>query len=138
LTTFAIERPHGASDGGRGIQLLKYADLAIIALALPVFLAADLPLLGWLGAAIGWCGQRAMQAAIERKASRTEDVKGFFRLMAGSIIGRSWFLVIAIITVGLIEREAGLAAAVLSAIVFTFYLAVTLVTRPTKTQAEGS
>jgi vacuolar-type H+-ATPase subunit I/STV1 len=138
LTTFAIDRPHGASNGGRGIQLLKYADLALIAIALPIFVIADLPLLGWLGATIGWCGQRGIQYAIETKASQTEDVKGFFRLMAGSLIGRSWFLVISIFTVGLIQREAGLAAALLSVIVFTFYLAITLVTRPTKSQVEGS
>ena len=118
--------------------MLRYADLALIAIALPVFVIADLPLLGWLGAAIGWCGQRAIQYTHERKANETEDVKSFFRFMAGSLIGRSWFLVIAIFTVGLIEREAGLTAAILSVIVFTFYLAMSLVTRPTKTQAEGS
>ena len=138
LTTFAIDRPHGASNGGRGIQLLKYADLALIAIALPIFVIADLPLLGWLGAAIGWCGQRALQTVLENKASKTEDVRGFFHLMARSIIGRSWLLVIAIITVGLIERPAGLAAAVLSATVFTAYLAINLITRPTKTTMESS
>lgn len=118
--------------------MLKFADLALIAIALPVFLIADLPLLGWLGAAIGWCGQRAIQFALEAKASQTEDPKGFFRLMAGSLIGRSWFLVISIFTVGLIEREAGLTAAVLSVIVFTLYLAITVVNRPTNSQVEGS
>jgi len=138
LTALAIDSSNGASRGGRVNQLLKYADLALIAIALPVFVAADLPLLGWLGAAIGWCGQRGIQFALERKASETEDVKGFFRLMAGSLIGRSWFLVISIFTVGMIEREAGLAAALLSVIVFTFYLAMTLVTRPTNSQVEGS
>jgi hypothetical protein len=116
--------------------LIKYADLFLIAIALPVFLIAGLPLLGWAGAAVGWCGQRAIQAAVEAKAARTEDTRGFFQLMAGSLIGRSWFLVISIFTVGLIEREAGLAAAVTSAIVFTFYLAVSLVTRPTRKAVE--
>lgn len=138
LTTYAIDRPHGASNGGRGIQLLKYADLALIAIALPIFLIADLPLLGWAGAAIGWYGQRAIQFILETKASKTEDPRGFFRLMAGSLIGRSWFLVITIFTVGMIERDAGLWAALLSVIVFTVYLAITVVNRPTKSQVEGS
>ena len=36
------------------LRMMRYLDLALLALALPVFLAADLPLLGWLGAAVGW------------------------------------------------------------------------------------
>lgn len=111
------------------MTLLKYTDLFLLAIALPVFILTGLPLLGWAGAAVGWSGQRIIQALIEAKASRTEDTQGFFQLMAGSIIGRSWFLVISIVTAGLIEREAGLAAAVLSAILFTTYLVITLVTR---------
>lgn len=138
LTALAIDSSSGASHGGRANQLLKYADLALIAIALPVFVAADLPLLGWFGAAIGWCGQRTIQFLLERKASETDDVRGFFRLMAGSLIGRSWFLVISIFTVGMIERQAGLTAALLSVIVFTFYLAITIVNRPTSTPVEGS
>lgn len=110
--------------------MLKYADLALTAIALPVFLIAGLPLLGWAGAAVGWTGQRLIQHLVEARAARTDDTRGFFQLMAGSIIGRSWFLVISIITVGLIEQQAGLTAAVLSAIIFTCYLVVTLVTRP--------
>jgi len=117
--------------------LIKYADLALIAIALPVFILTGLPLLGWAGAAIGWGGQRLIQALLEAKASRTEDTKGFFQLMAGSIIGRSWFLVISIMTVGLIEREAGLAAALMSALLFTVYLVITLVTRETPPEAEA-
>jgi hypothetical protein len=116
--------------------LIKYLDLVLLAIALPVFLIAGLPVLGWAGAAIGWTGQRLIQRVIETKAARTDDTRGFFQLMAGSIIGRSWFLVISIITVGLIEQQAGLTAAVLSAIVFTCYLVVTLVTRPQAAKEE--
>lgn len=114
--------------------MLKYADLALIAIALPVFLITGLPLLGWAGAAVGWTGQRVIQALVEAKASRTEDTKSFFQLMAGSIIGRTWFLVISIMTVGLIDDRAGLTAAVMSAILFTAYLVITLVTRENPTE----
>lgn len=138
LTTLAIERPSEGHDGERFSALIKYLDLALLAIALPVFLIAGLPVLGWVGVAVGWSGQRLIQHLIETKAARTEDTRGFFQLMAGSIIGRSWFLVTCIITVGLIEREAGLAAAVLSALVFTSYLVVTLVTRPQPEGAEQS
>lgn len=117
--------------------MLKYADLFLIVLALPVFLIAGLPLLGYAGAVVGWCGQRAIQHLVEARAARTEDPKGFFRLMAGSLIGRSWFLVISIFVVGLIERQAGLAAAVTSAVVFTVYLAISVLNRPTTSTVEG-
>lgn len=127
----------GESFGGHGATLLKYSDLAVLALALPIFVLGDYPLLGWVGAAIGWGGQRVIQYLLQKKAEQTEDVKGFFRLMAGSLIGRSWFLVVSIFVVGLINRPAGLAAAVLSAIVFTSYLVVTLIDRPTTEPAEG-
>jgi len=106
-------------------------------LALPVFLIAGLPLLGYVGALVGWGGQRAIQYLVEAKAAQTEDPKGFFRLMAGSLIGRSWFLVISIFVVGLIERPAGLAAAVTAAIAFTLYLAISVLTRPTSPTVEG-
>ena len=144
MPTLATETFRTVDDGVRGSEpsrlekALRYLDLVVLALALPVFIAADLPLLGWFGAAVGWGGQRAIQAALEAKAAATEDPRGFFRLMAGSLIGRSWFLVILIFAVGLIERSAGLAAAVLSLIVFTLYLAISVAFRPTRDNDEGT
>jgi hypothetical protein len=138
LPTFATETFRTVDDGVRrsGPSRLekgvRYLDLVVLILALPVFVIADLPLLGWAGAAVGWGGQRAIQAVLESRAAMTDDPKGFFRLMAGSLIGRSWFLVISIFAVGLIDRPAGLAAAVLSLIVFTLYLAISVALRPTK------
>lgn len=124
-------------DGPTGFErAVRYLDLAVIALALPVFLLADLPLLGWIGAAVGWGGQRLIQAGLEKKASMTEDPKGFFRLMAGSLIGRSWFLVLVIFATGLIERSAGLYAALLALITFTTYLIVSVIFRPDPPKAD--
>ena len=128
-----------AREGGpTGFErAVRYLDLAVMAIGLPIFLIAGLPLLGWVGAAIGWCGQRMIQAALERKASRTEDPKGFFRLMAGSLIGRSWFLVLVIFATGLIERSAGLAAALLALVTFTTYLIVSVIFRPDPPKADA-
>jgi len=36
------------------LRVLRYLDLVVLVLALPIFIAADLPLLGWAGAAVGW------------------------------------------------------------------------------------
>ena len=119
------------ADGPTGFErAIRYLDVAVIVLALPVFLLAGLPLLGWIGATVGWTGQRLIQAALEKKASQTEDPRGFFRLMAGSLIGRSWFLVLTIFATGLIEREAGLTAALLALVTFTTYLIVSVLFRP--------
>lgn len=125
-------------DGPAGFErVVRYLDLVVIALGLPLFLIAGFPLLGWFGAAVGWGGQRLIQASLERKASQTEDPKGFFRLMAGSLIGRSWFLVLVIFATGLIERSAGLAAALLALVAFTTYLIVSVIFRPDPPKTEA-
>ena len=50
------------------LRMMRYLDLALLALALPVFLAAGLPVLGWVGAAVGWLTQRGIQYLIEKQA----------------------------------------------------------------------
>ena len=48
--------------------MLGYADLALLALALPVFLLAGWPLLGYAVAAGAWLAQRGIQFAATRRA----------------------------------------------------------------------
>ena len=48
------------------LRVLRYLDLVVLALALPIFIAAGLPLLGWAGAAGGWLLQRLIQHFIEQ------------------------------------------------------------------------
>ena len=77
--------------GSRLALAVRYFDLALLAAALPVFLAADLPIAGYLVVAAVW---------------------------------------LAALLVGLLdEREAGLAAAVLSAILFTVHFAGRFIAR---------
>src|SRR3954465_9761180 len=49
---------------------LRYLDIVILILALPVFLAADLPMLGYAAAAVAWLVQRAVQIRLTRQAAR--------------------------------------------------------------------
>ena len=72
-------------------------------------------MLGWVGAAIGWTLQRAIQYAIEQRARASDDP----RIVAGSIF-----------IAGLSEREAGLAAAILAITLFSFYFTSQMLTRP--------
>lgn len=125
MSTFAIG---GAESIVR--TAARYADLGVLVGALAVFLSGSEPLLGWAAMAVAWPAQRAFQAAMESRAARAEDAQGFFRYMAGSLLGRVWIVVIAIFAVGIVDRPSGLAAAILAAILFTTYLILSLIFRP--------
>ena len=112
------------------LRMLRYLDLALLALALPIFLAAGLPMLGYAGAAFGWLVQRGVQALIEKRARASDDPRTVAGLLTGSMIARGWIVAAAILAVGLSEREAGLAAAILAITVFTFYFTSQMITRP--------
>ena len=109
---------------------VRYLDLVLLALALPVFLAASFPMLGWAAGAVAWLAQRAIQLVVERKARATDDPRRVAGLMASSMIGRGWLAALIIFGAGMIENDAGLAAAVLVVVLFTAYFTVNLIMRP--------
>jgi len=125
LTTRALK----ASDP-MPLRMLRYADFAILAIALPIFVAADLPLLGYAGAAGGWLLQRGVQVIIERRARASDDPRTVAGLLTGSMIARGWIMAGSIFIVGLVEREAGLSAAILAITLFTFYFTGQMIGRP--------
>src|SRR3954453_20081518 len=103
---------------------LKYADLGLLALALPVFILAGWPLLGYAVAAAAWLVQRGIHALASTRVSRSiasGDRRAALGIMGASTLGRVWLIAIAVLIVGLVEREAGLAAALLSVALFTLY-----------------
>jgi hypothetical protein len=112
------------------LRMLRYLDLALLALALPIFIAAGLPLLGYLGAAGGWLVQRGVQALIEKRARASDDPRTVAGLLTASMIARGWIVAGSIFVVGLSEREAGLSAAILSITLFTFYFTGQMIGRP--------
>jgi hypothetical protein len=118
------------------MNALRHLDVLLLLLALPVFIAGDFELLGWAATTIAWIGQKALQAGLERKAAREDDARRFFGFMAGSLIGRSWLLALTIFAVGIVDRDAGLAAALLALAVFTCYLVTSLIMRPTANHSE--
>jgi hypothetical protein len=118
------------------LRVMRYLDLAVLALALPIFIAADLPLLGWAGAAGAWLVQRGAQHLMERRARASDDLRTMAGLMTGSMIARGWMLAGTIFVVGLSEREAGLAAAILAITLFTFYFAGQMIARPFEEEAK--
>ncbi len=131
MTTHALETPNNAAEAGTGLSLLRYLDLIVLGLALPLFLLADLPLLGYAVAAAAWLLQRGIHALATRRAQTSKDPRTVVGLLAGSMIGRGYLVAGSIFAVGLIgEREDGLAAAVLSITLFTLYFTAQMVVRP--------
>jgi hypothetical protein len=132
LSTLAIEGSSEAGGGGRTALAVRYADLVLLAIALPVFLLAGWPLLGYAVAAAAWLAQRGIQIAALRRVRRAEqrgERRAALGTMAGATLGRVWLIALAVLLVGLAEREAGLAAALLSAALFTVYLATEFAVR---------
>ena len=118
--------------GGRVTLALGYADLALLVLALPVFVLAGWPLGGYAVAAGAWLVQRGIQVVASRRATAAQkrgERRAALGILAGATLARVWLIALAVLLVGLAEREAGLAAALLSAALFTVYLATQFVTR---------
>jgi hypothetical protein len=125
LSTLAID----GSDrvpGSRFASAVRFADLAVLAVALPVFLLAGLPMLGYAVAAAVWLAASGLQIASERHVKRSIAEgrrNSAMGAMAAATLGRVWLVALAILLVGLADRESGLAAAVLAAVLVTVHFA---------------
>jgi hypothetical protein len=116
---------------------VRYLDLLLLALALPIFLAAGLPMAGWIVGGGAWVAQRVLQEYLDRRAGASTDPRTVVGLLAGSMIARGWFVAIAVFLVGLSDNEAGLAAAVLVIALFTVYFTTRMILRPFELNPGG-
>jgi hypothetical protein len=113
------------------VALIRNLDLILLAVALPVFVVADLPLLGYATALAIWIMWRAVGAYAERKARDTTDLARMAAITTGSMIGRGWLMGLTLIAVGLSAGDdVGLSAAVLCVVLFTVSFTTKLVLRP--------
>ena len=107
------------------MAVARNLDLVVLVLALPLFLAIGAPIAGWLVAGGAWLvGRFADELATRRRRSALDagNRNAALGVTAASMLGRLWILTGAILVVGLIEREAGLAAAVLAFALVTAHL----------------
>ena len=110
---------------------MRYVDFIVLALALPLFLLADLPIAGYLAGGGAWVIQRLAQLWMQRRAEASDDPRVVAGWTAGSMIARGWFCALAIFGVGIAEGdEAGLSAALLVIALFTVYFMVRMILRP--------
>ena len=110
--------------------LIRYLDLVLLAVALPIFVVAGLPMLGYAAAAVAWLVQRAIQIWLNRRAAVSDDPRTIVGITAGSMIGRGWLVALTIFAAGLSDEDAGLSAAVLVIVLFTAYFTVSMIMRP--------
>ena len=132
MSTLALEGASAPRAAARRGLALRYADLGLLALALPAFALAGWPLLGYAVAAAAWLAQHAVRLAADRRATRAigeGDRRTALGALAAATLGRVWLVALAILLVGLSEREAGLAAAVLTAALVTLHLGGRFVAR---------
>jgi hypothetical protein len=110
---------------------LRYVDILILLLALPLFILADLPLPAYLVGGGVWIVQRIIQQVLQRRAEASDDPRIVAGYTAGSMIARGWMCALAIFGVGIAEGdEAGLSAALLVIGLFTVYFTVRMILRP--------
>jgi hypothetical protein len=118
----------------------KYVDLVALVAALAVFLIGGFPMLGFAVAAAAWLVQRGIQVLAKRRMvgelSRGNRQKAM-GIVAGSGLGRVWLMVTAALLVGVAEREAGLAAAILLLVLFTISFAAQGIAALFDDQPEG-
>lgn len=126
MSTLALDGPTETTGPSRMANLLRYLDLVLLAIALPIFIAADFPLVGYLAIVGVWVviygvelvSNRAIAGAVERR-----DRKAAMGWLGATGLARAWIVALAVLIVGLAAgKDAGLAAAVLAAILFTVHL----------------
>jgi len=117
-------------------KVLRYLDLGLLAVALPIFIAAGLPIAGYLTVAGVWIlmyaielvSNRAIEGAVERR-----DRRAAMGWLGATGLARAWIVALAVLVVGLTAgKDAGLAAAVLAAILFTVHLGSRVLLRLTQ------
>ena len=110
-----------------GLRILRNLDLIVLAIALPVFVAAQLPLLGWAAATGAWVASRVLQSYTERRAVAGGTRQSALGARAALLIGRLYLVGLTVLGAGLIDRKAGLCAGVLSVVVFTVWFVTLLI-----------
>jgi hypothetical protein len=112
---------------------IRYIDLALLAAGLPVFIAADLPMVAYVVVAGIWIVQYAIEIAADRaiaRAAQKGDKRAAMGWLGATTLARVWIITLAVLLVGVIaSKHAGLAAAVFAAILFTVHLGTRVLLR---------
>lgn len=116
-------------------HLPRLAGAVLIALALPVFLAAGLPLRGWVLGAVLWLAAEALALLLARLPLGADNLAASGVRGVGMMF-RSVAVMVVVIVVAASNAELGLAAGVVYALAYTLELAVSLTSYFTSEQAR--
>ncbi len=120
---------------------LRYLDLALLVAALPVFIAADLPMAGYAVVAGVWLVLYGIEIGANRAiagAAARKDRRAAMGWLGATGLARAWIVALAVLIVGLAAgKHAGLAAAVLAVILFTVHLGSRVLLRFLEQTEEG-
>ena len=112
---------------------IRYFDLVLLVAALPVFLAADLPIAAFIVIAAVWLVQHGIEIAADRSSARAlaaGNRRAAMGWIGATALARVWIITLAVLLVGVLDsKEAGLAAAVLAVILFTVHFGTRLLAR---------
>jgi hypothetical protein len=117
-------------------NLLRYLDLVLLVVALPVFIAAGFPMAGYLAIVGLWAviygvelvSNRAIEGAVARR-----DRRAAMGWLGATGLARAWIVALGVLIIGLTAgKDAGLAAAVLAVILFTAHLGARILLRVTE------
>jgi len=113
------------------LRVIRHLDLVLLALALPVFLAAGWAVAGWAAGTAIYLVQWAVRELLTRRAQRAQDPRTVVGVLAASMVGRGMASGLALLVVGLsATRHTGLAAVLLFLAAFTVSFMVAMVLRP--------
>jgi hypothetical protein len=112
------------------MPVLRNLDVVLLALALVLFLATGLPILGWVTAVVIWVLWRGIGEWAEHRAAAATHPKQTAGIAAGSMVGRGWLLGLILLGAGLAAgKDVGLSAAVLVFVVFTVHFTLKIILR---------
>jgi hypothetical protein len=110
---------------------MRYLDLVVLGVALPIFLVAGLPVLGWVTGAAVWLMWRGIATWADRRAASSTDPRVVAGYEAGGMIARGWIMGLALLAAGLaFGSDVGLSAAVLDILLFTLFFTFKVIARP--------
>jgi len=136
LTTHALDTPQHDARPGAGLNVLRYLDIGVLALALPVFLVGGFPMVAYAIVAVVWIAQRLLQSFAAARAVETGDRRAAIGVIGGMMVARIWLLGLGVLAAGLIEREAGVAAGLLAVALFTTFFITLLIVKPLEEAAR--
>ncbi len=112
------------------MPVLRYLDVCLVLATAPFVLIGGLPLFGYLVAAVAWLLTRLGTTFVQERALRVGDAKVRAGMQVGSMMGRIWVVVLAILLARFAGgKDDGIMAAALLLAAFTVYFVMSFFNR---------